>query len=464
MNLFVILWVETHERREKPMRPHQTTDTPQADLFRSRLDQIIDMKHPLVQMARLIDWDRLTEDFGETYHPTTGRPGVPMRLMIGLHLVQHMDGLSDEAVCARWLESPYVQYFCGETFFRHKLPADRSSMTNWRKRIGHERLENLLAETLKAAMRGGALRSEDCERVTVDTTVQTKAVAHPSDIHLMIRALERLTDTSRKHGVRLRQSYVRVCKYAATRAGRLLSHGKRKAARREIRYIRVRLGRVIRDIGRKIAGNEELENAFAELLGRADQVRTQGVGGKDRLYAFHAPEVECIGKGKARAKWEFGVKVSVATTNKRCKGGQFVLGAMAVPGNPHDSRTLHDQVAQVERITGAKVKRTYADRGYRSDKVNADPGVFISGQRTGLTPTIKRELRRRSAVEPVIGHMKGDGKLDRNHLKGCEGDAINPLLAAAGHNLRLLARWLRLFLRLFLEWLFFASPIQLQSA
>src|SRR3954449_1497015 len=149
------------------------------DLSRPRLDAIIDARHPLVQLAGLIDWARFDEAFGSLY-AETGRPGLPTRLMVGLHLLKHMDGLSDEAVCARYLDSPYAQLFCGETFFQHALPLDRSSLTRWRQRIGAERLEVLLAESLAAARRGGAVEDKHLQRVTIDTTVQPKAVTHPT--------------------------------------------------------------------------------------------------------------------------------------------------------------------------------------------------------------------------------------------------------------------------------------------
>ena len=178
--------------------------------------------------------------------------------------------------------------------------------------------------------------------------------------------------------------------------------------------------------------------------------------GRDKLYSLHAPEVECIGKGKAHARFEFGVKVSLATTNAVAPGGQFVLGARALPGNPYDGHTLAAQIAQTERITGTEVERAYVDRGYRGH--DADRArVILSGQKRGITPTIRRERRRRNAIEPVIGHLKSDGHLGRNFLLGVEGDAANLILAAAAHNLRLLRRWLARLLALLLE-LLTASP------
>jgi transposase, IS5 family len=441
------------------MRPKQPAAEPQEDLFRARLENLVDLRHALVRLAGLIEWGRFEAEFGALY-TDGGRPGLPTRLMVGLELLKHMDGLSDEAVCARYLDSPYVQLFCGGTHFRHALPLDRSSMTRWRQRIGAERLELLLAETLAAAQRGGAVEEKHLRRVTIDTTVQPKAVTHPTDSKLLQRGIEILARLARRHGIRLRQSYLRVAKKARREAARLIHSGRRRQAERQVRQLRTWLGRLFRDIGRKIAGDAETKAAFAGPLGLIARLLRQRREdrGRDKLYSLHAPEVECIGKGKAQARYEFGVKVSVATTNTVAPGGQFVLGARALPGNPYDGHTLAAQIAQTERLTGVGIERAYVDRGYRGH--DADRAcVVLSGQKRGLTPTIRRERRRRSAIEPVIGHMKSDGHLGRNFLRGTEGDAANAILAAAGHNLRLLRAWLAWLLALLLGLLAAACQI-----
>jgi IS5 family transposase len=180
-------------------------------------------------------------------------------------------------------------------------------------------------------------------------------------------------------------------------------------------------------------------------LAMAKRLLTQQRKDKNKLYSLHAPEVECIGKGKAHKKFEFGVKVSVASTNK----DNFVVGIRAEPGNPYDGHTLGRAIEQVQRITGYGIRHCFVDRGYRGHGIT-EPGVLISGRRRGLTPQMKKELKRRSAVEPVIGHMKADGTLGRNYLLGRLGDAINALLCGAGHNIRLILRKLRERLSLFL--------------
>jgi IS5 family transposase len=181
------------------MRPKQPVAEPQEDLFRARLGNLVDPRHALVRLAGLMDWVRLEAAFGPFYTDGIGRPGLPTRLMVGLHLLKHMDGLSDEAVCARYLESPYAQLFCGETCFRHGLPLNRSSLTRWRQRIGAERLDVLLAESLAAAQRCGAVEEKRLRRVTIDTTVAPKAVKHPTDSKLLHRSIEILARLARRH-------------------------------------------------------------------------------------------------------------------------------------------------------------------------------------------------------------------------------------------------------------------------
>ena len=442
------------------MRPKKPETTGEADLFRARLDQIINMKHELVALAGKLDWAWFDGEIAPLYSDK-GRPGTESRFVIGLLLLKHIFALSDEAVCERWVNDPYFQYFTGEEFFQHAFPHERSDLSHWRKRLG-DKLELLLAESLRIAHGAGALRTNDLARVTVDTTVQPKAITFPTDAKLLHAAIKGLNRVATKHGVRLRQSYLRVAKHAAMMAGRYAHAKQFKRHRRELRILRSRLGRIIRDIRRKIAGQADIEAAFKAPLARADQIRSQKQRQRGwKLYSFHAPEVECIGKGKASAPYEFGVKVSVVTTNRRAPGGQFVLHAAALPGNPYDGHTLAAVIAATERLTGRTIERAYVDKGYRGHDTENPRRVFISGQKRGVHGVIKRELRRRSAIEPVIGHMKADGHLGRCHLKGRAGDAANAVLTATGYNLRLVLAWLRILLRVILKTLSTAFPIQI---
>ena len=367
-----------------------------------------------------------------------------------------MHNLSDEALCARWLENPYYQYFCGELSFCHQLPFDRSSLTRWRQRLGEEQLVALIQESLSVAHKTGAIEPRDLERVAVDTTVQPKAIAHPTDARLMHRALEKLVRLAKAEGVPLRQSYLRVGKRAAIMVGRYTHAHQFKRMRRALKFLRTRLGRVIRDIRRKIDGDTRRQARFNPLLDLAVKVSIQDHRQRGpKVYSLHAPEVECIGKGKARTPYEFGCKVSVATPVTSPKGGQFVLHAKALHGNPFDGHTLGPMVADMEKLTGIAAQRIHVDKGYRGHNHPNKFRVWITGQVRRTTAAIKREMKRRAAVEPVIGHIKAEHRMDRNYLKGRDGDRINAVLAAAGYNFSLLLRWLAALLRALIAMLVF---------
>src|SRR5947208_8058625 len=304
------------------MRPRERRESGEQDLFRSRLDQVINMEHALAKLARTIDWSFLEEKFGAVYTDGPGQPPLPTRLMAGLAILKHTYDLSDEVLCERWVENPYYQYFCGEEFFQYRLVFDRSSLTRWRNRMGEARLQALLQESLSVAARTKAIKPSELSRVILDTTVQPKNVTFPTDAKLLNRAREKLARLAKLHGVTLRQSYARVGKFALIQHQRYAHAKQFKRANRALKTLRTYLGRVIRDIGRKIDGNSGLEAAFAKLLLLARRVREQQQRQRGpKVYSLHAPEVECIGKGKAHRPYEFGVKVSVATTIGHAKGG-----------------------------------------------------------------------------------------------------------------------------------------------
>jgi transposase, IS5 family len=425
------------------MRPSKPAPKEPDDLFRARLSQQLDRRHPLVRLAGLLDWGVFEDRFGLLYHPHVGRPGVPIRLMVGLSYLQHTFRLSDEEVVARWVENPYWQYLCGFDYLQLELPIHPSSLVRWRRRIGQDGIELLLQETIAAARRSEAVKPHSLERVSVDTTVQPKAIAHPLDSRLYHRGREILVRLAQRYGVPLRQSYARLGRKALRLASRYAHARQMRRARREIKRLKTYLGRVFRDVQRKLEGRPEVAGHFTEALTRVERLLAQQRTDKNKLYALHAPEVACIAKGKAHKKYEFGAKVAVAVTNRE----GLVVGMQTHAGNPYDGQTLAPALAQVERLTGTMPARCYVDRGYRGHGASGNTAVFVAGRRRGITPTIRRELRRRSAIEAMIGHMKLDGKLARNHLKGALGDAIHAPLCGAGHNLRLILRHLARLLR-----------------
>ncbi len=422
------------------MKPQIPPESPTDDLFRHRLENLIDTRHELVKLSELIDWERFDTRWGETFCED-GRPAIATRLIAGLHYLKHTYRLSDEQVVQRWAENPYWQYFCGEIYFQHELPLNPSSLTRWRQRLGDQGMELLLGATIDAAITSKAVKRRDVKRVTVDTTVQEKAIAFPTDSRLYNRARERLVRLAKAHGVPLRQSYVRVGPRLLFKNNRYGHARQLRRQRRTTAKLKTVLGRVYRDLERRLAEQpESVQSVFAEPMVLTKRLLDQQRHDKKKLYALHAPEVECIAKGKAHKRYEFGVKVSIATTNR----SNLVVGAMSLPGNPYDGHTLGSALNQVERLTRQRPERCYVDLGYRGHDVT-DVEVFKARQKRGVTGSIRRELKRRNAIEPIIGHMKNDGLMDRNYLKGSQGDAINVILCGAGQNLRLILRHLRIF-------------------
>jgi len=416
------------------MKPKKPKQREQEDLFRSRLDQILDRQHPLYRLADQIDWTVFDSKFGSLY-AEKGRPAKPTRLLVGLHYLKHAFDESDESVVARLLENPYWQYFCGFEFFIHRLPIDPSSLTRWRKRLGPKELELLLTETLETAKRGGNLTERHMERVNVDTTVQEKAIAHPTDARLYHKARVLLVKASKDRGIALRQSYLRLGKRALILSGRYAHARQMRRAKREQKKLKNFLGRVYRDILRNCP---EPDEALKDLLHQAKRLLEQKRHDKNKLYSLHAPEVECIAKGKAHKKCEFGCKVSVVTTSR----DNWVVGIEALHNNPFDGHTLKGALKQVSRIVGWAPQNAYCDKGYKGNpKRIGETAIHLASRRkSSMKPSEWRWFRRRSAIEPVIGHMKEDHRMDRNYLKGTDGDKMNAILAACGFNFRKLLR------------------------
>ncbi|MFT3721024.1 IS5 family transposase [Pseudorhodoferax sp.] len=413
-----------------------------AELFRPRLDEQINMRHPLVRLAALIDWAEIERTFAVSFTCGRGRPALPARLVAGLLYLQHTVDASDEAVVNTWVENPYWQFFCGETTLQTELPIDPSSLTRWRKRVGEEGVETLLAASIEAARRGGVIHKSSAQQVIVGTTVMPKAIAHPSDSRLLDKSRQHLVKAAEDNGLRLRQNDNRVAPRLAAQIGHYAHAKQFKRMKKAVRALRSRVGRVHRQVQRQRDVLPEAAKAkLQDLLLRTGRILTQAPKDKNKLYALHVPEVECISKGKVRTPYAFGVKVSIATTVKE----GLVVGTRSMPGDPYDGHTLAEAPEQVGILTGMDRPPATAivDKGYRGVEIE---GVRIlrAGQRRGITRTLKAMVKRRSAIEPAIGHMKMDGRLGRDPLKGAWGDAIHAVMCGAGHNLRLILAALRL--------------------
>lgn len=463
-----------------------------ADFFRARLDGMVDLRHPLVVLSKRLPWaaieQTLAPHFARKARPgqklptqdllgehevefgsgisKAGRPRLAIRLMVSLQYLKNAFNLSDEELVQRWSENVVWQLFSGMDYYEPRLPCDATQIGRFRCAVGEEGLEQLLKATIETAVEIKAIKPAELERVIVDTTVQEKAIAHPVDSRLLEIARHKVVSAAKRLGIGLKQTFAAEGKELRRKAGGYAHAKQFKRLKKVVKRQRTILGVVMREVQRKLAALATSESAttattpaagtvapaeatapspltlsaLKTLLERAERIRTQQRSDKNKLYAMHAPEVECIGKGKARKPYEFGVKVSLAVTHLR----GLMVGARSFPGNPFDGHTLAAQLEQTTNLLqdlGRTPKQAIVDLGYRG--VDADnPGVEIihRGKYKSLTKQQRKWLKRRQAIEPLIGHTKADHGMQRCWLKGALGDALHALSCAAGYNIRWLMR------------------------
>ena len=440
------------------------------DFFRARLDQMVDLSHPLAVLARKLPWEQIEralagslahEDrageavvvqdmFGATEQVAgagvspAGRPRLPTRLMISLLYLKHAYNLSDDALVARWSENVVWQYFSGQAYYQPSVPCDPTQIGRFRKRIGEAGVEELLKATIDTAVQVGAIERSEFERVIVDSTVQEKAIAYPTDARLLEIARAKVVKAAKAVGIKFKQTYANEGKRLRFKAGGYAHARQFKRLRRVIRRQRTLLGTILRETRRKldhvVAPSPVAQVQLVQLLERATRVYQQRPKDKNKLYALHAPEVECIGKGKARQPYEFGVKASFAVTHAQ----GLVVGARTFPGNPYDGHVLAEQLDQSRILLqdeGVEPKEVFVDLGYRGvDKANPQVKIIHRGKPKSLTEDEKILLKRRQAIEPMIGHLKNDHGMRRCWLEGALGDALHAVLCAAGYNIKWLLR------------------------
>ena len=437
------------------------------DFFRARLDQMIDLRHPLAVLATRMPWTDIEASLApafahrdrkgravegaDLFGPTVavagagvsnaGRPRLPIRLMVALLYLKHAFNESDESLVERWSENVQWQFFSGMAYYEPKLPCDPAQISRFRRVLGEAGVEQLLKTTIEASVAMGAVKKTEFERVIVDTTVQSKAIAHPTDSRLLEVAREKVARLAKRAGIQLKQTHEREGKTLRRKAGGYAHAKQFRRLRGVLKRQRTILGRLLREVRRKMAGlADEARSKLDTWVQRAERIHRQRPKDKNKLYALHAPEAECISKGKARQPYEFGVKVSLAVTHQH----GLMVGARSFPGNPYDGHTLAAQIEQTNTLLqdlGVKPTTAIVDLGYRGvDKDLAPVEVIHRGKFKSLTPRQRNWLKRRQAIEPLIGHTKADHRMDRCWLKGADGDARHAVLCAAGFNIRWLLR------------------------
>ena len=421
----------------------------QQNLFQTRLTDLINLGHPLVKLANEVAWNKMELEF-ENLYSEQGRPSIPIRKIAGLLMLKEMFNESDESVVERWIENPYWQYFTGEDFFQNKQPFDPSEFVHFRKRLKEKGLEFVLSQTV--ALHPEAKNEKE---VQIDTTVMDKNITFPTDAKLAKKVIDNCAKIAKKECVTQRQSYKRVAKQHL-RDAYFGHHPKRKKkaimARKKVRTIGKR---VVRELERKLP--QEVLEQYKNELDIYKKVLIQEKNSKDKIYSLHEPQTACIAKGKAHKAYEFGTKVAV---NRGRKTG-IITSIKRFSGNPHDSKTLEESLAQSQRIReqigGTRPAIASTDRGFRGVTQVENTQIEIP-KNTKEKSRYKQEVARkrfraRAAIEPTISHLKRNHSLGLNFLKGVTGDIHNALLSGIGYNLKMRFNQIKVQILLWLEFL-----------
>ena len=421
----------------------QNPNQNQLNLFKPILKQIINPTYPLAQLADKIPWAEFEKEYTDLYSHT-GRPAKPIRLMVSLLILKQLHNLGDETVIEQWIQNPYFQYFSGEKEFQWKAPCDPSDLVHFRNRVGDKRINKILEVSVK--MQDDKV---DKGNVIIDTTVQEKNITFPTDVKMRVKVIAKCRKIAKVEGINLRQSYKRTVKELVLLQRFSRSKKQSKKAERAKRKLKTIANRLIRELEGKLPENRM--EVYSKDLALFKQTVNQKLQDKNKVYSLHEPDTSCIAKGKADKKYEFGSKISITVSKTK----NVVLGVATFKGNPHDSQTLSKALANTRDITGIPIKVAVVDRGYQGKRMVDGVEIRYPKPQKAVgyqKQKIKKQFRRRAAIEPIISHLKHDFKMLRNYLKGHQGDIINSVLACAAFNFK---RILRNLEKNFLYWLNF---------
>ena len=415
----------------------------QERLFDERLSIKLNPKNKLYKLRDLVNWSELeAKALPNIEIKQFGRNKKDHRVMLALSMLQAMYNGSDSFTEEEVKENVYWQYFCGYEYLQANLDVSEATIRRFRNDLGEEGYNEILKELLRIGLKVGALKKKDLESVIIDTTVQIKNIKHPHDVYLMETAREKVVDLCKRLGIPLNETYAKTFKYKTIKLWKYKEDSKARQRRKIMISLKVRLGRLIRICQRAIEKSKlELSEEDCAILSRAKNIHAQSIlKKKDKdiykkenkiIYSFHAPEVECIGKGKLNKPYEFGNKVGIAVSGR----GNFVLGVKSFHGNPYDGHTLDQTVVELRKLS-PKTSKIFVDLGYTGHNFKEKGKVFTAKTKKTLSTDDKKMQKRRSAIEPIIGHLKNFGRMGRNYLKGVVGDIVNPLISAVGLNLR----------------------------
>lgn len=401
--------------------------------FYSTFEEHLNHLHPLYKLSLAINWKTFDEAFSKHYSPTHGKPAKPIRLMVALLILKQVRNLSDESVVEQWAENSYYQFFSGEQFFSPQPPCAATELVEFRKRIGSQGVELIFKESIK-------VNGDDAndENLSADTTIQEKNITYPTDDKLYKKIIKECQSIAKDEQIELRQSYTQTVKRLSTiQRFKKNKHGASKA-KRASKKIKTIAGVLVRELNRKLTADSF--NKYNSDLNLYEKVLAQKRSDSNKIYSLHEPEVKCYTKGKEHKRFEFGSKVSILLTQKT----GVIVGALNFNSTEHDSKTLSLAMEQHKRLTESRVKNIFVDRGYRGPKTINETNICVPKPDKNISKTKRKRHGRRAAIEPVIGHLKSDYRMNRNFLKGVVGDEINVLLAAAAMNFkRVMNLWKR---------------------
>ena len=409
-------------------------DTTQGSMFFG-LEDTLNQKHPMYILANKVNWQLFEDSFAPLYCSDNGRPAKPIRLMVGLLILKHLRNISDESVVEQWSENVYYQYFCGQKEFIPVEPCEASELVHFRHRIGESGIELILKESIR-------INGNDSHDSTasIDTTVQEKNITFPTDSKLHRKIIDKCRKIAQKENLPIRQSYTRTLKKLSYDQ-RFRNHPRNKwKARKADRKEKTISGRLVRELERNLLPNSRYQSQI-DLFKR---ILSQKKSDNNKIYSVHEPDVQCISKGKEHKKYEFGNKVSIIYTQTT----GVIIGAMGFR-NPYDGHTVEPALEQTQRLLGKRtIKTLIGDRGYKgkrqiNDTIIEIPKPFSNKKQSQYGQNkLKKQFRRRAAIEPINGHLKTDHRLNRNFYKGITGDNINVMLAAAAFNFkRMMNKW-----------------------
>jgi IS5 family transposase len=405
----------------------------QRELFRPMLEDFIDMSHKLVLLGKKIDWNYFEKEFSP-YYSEQGAPSVPIRLMVGCLMLKHLYNLGDERLPEAWERDVYFQHFCGGVFFEHKFPFDPSDFVHFRNRVGEEGIAKIFAYSVKFH---GKEVSTKSKLVLSDTTVQENNTTFPTDAKLCKKVIDNCNKIAEKEGIKQRQRYTRESKQLLrdTYNGK---HPKRaKKARKAKKRLKTISNTQLRELYRKMS--EEQKKRYAKEFELYKRAVNQQKTDKDKVYSLHKPFTRCIAKGKPNKQYEFGNKVGLITTGK--KKMKIITAIKAFLDNPFDGHTIEPLLNQMTNNELKLPEELAYDRGGKGNaEINGVRIITPNKQKLSDTAYQKRQKRQkfraRAAIEPIIGHLKKDFRMEQNYLLGEKGIQINALLAATAWNLK----------------------------